>query len=245
MLKSKTKRYLVLLAAVGLVAAALGGTGTFASFNAETTNANTFQTGSITLGNKVNNGTVCYSSAGPNNANTTGCDAIFAAQAWKPGDSPTSENLTLNNTGSLPAATLSVWAPKLNTDGTSNPSTGLVCNYQHYTPGGDTNAFTGSGNPCTALQIQIQEYTTNSFGIATSTCVFPVDPSNPCSTNYAPLSTLASVGSPLPVAGGLGSGSSRFFTLTVKYPASSPGTADNAYQAQQTFFNLTWHIDQV
>jgi predicted ribosomally synthesized peptide with SipW-like signal peptide len=240
MSRTKTKRYLVLLAAVGLVAAALGGTGTFASFNAEVTNAgSSFQTGSITLSDQVNAGSVCYSSAGANNVNT-GCSAIFTAQAWQPGDSPTSEQLTLANTGSLPAAALTVWAPKLNPDGTSNLS-GLVCNYQHYTPGTDTNAFTGTGNPCTALQLQIQEYTTSGFTVATGNCVWPVDPSNPCSTNYAQLSTLPAVGSPLTVPGGLGSGTTRYFKLQVKYPASA-GAADNAYQAQQTFFNLTWHI---
>jgi predicted ribosomally synthesized peptide with SipW-like signal peptide len=242
MSRTKTKRYLMLLAAVGLIAAGLGGTGTFASFNAEVTNGgNTFQTGSITLTDQVNAGSVCYSSAGANNVNSTGCDAVFSTQPWQPGDSPTSENLTLSNTGTLSPTALTVWAPKVLPTGVSDPG-GLVCNYQHYTPGTDTNAFTGTGNPCTALQIQIQEYTSSGFGTTTGKCVWPVNPSGDCAANYASLSTLPGVASKLTVPGSLGAGVTRYFTLTVKYPATA-GAADNAYQAQQTFFDLTWHIE--
>jgi predicted ribosomally synthesized peptide with SipW-like signal peptide len=242
MSRTKTKRYLMLLAAVGLVAAGLGGTGTFASFNAEVTNGgNTFQTGSITLTDQVNTGGVCYSSAGTNNVNSTGCDAIFAAQAWQPGDTPTSEHLTLSNTGTLTPSALTVWAPAVATDGTPD-NAGLVCNYRHYTPGSDTNAFSGTGNPCTALQIQIQEYTTSGFSVTTGKCVFPVDASHACGTQYTSLSALPSEASKLTVTGGLDAGTTRYFTIKVKYPATA-GAADNAYQAQQTFFDLTWHIE--
>ncbi|MDX6468704.1 MAG: hypothetical protein QOF75_507 [Gaiellaceae bacterium] len=240
MSRTTTKRYLMLLAAVGLIAAGLGGTGTFASFNAEVTNAgNAFQTGSITLGDQVNSGGVCYSSAGTNNS--TGCDAIFAAQAWQPGDTPTSEHLTLSNTGTLTPSALTVWAPAVAADGTPD-NAGLVCNHQHYTPGTDANAFSGGGNPCTALQIQIQEYTTSLFSVTTGKCVFPVDASHDCGTQYTSLSALPSAASKLTVAGGLDAGATRYFKIEVKYPGSA-GAADNAYQAQQTFFDLTWHIE--
>ena len=56
MSKKRFKQYLMLLTVVGLVAvAAGGGSGTFASFTAETTNAgNTFATGTLVLSNTVN-----------------------------------------------------------------------------------------------------------------------------------------------------------------------------------------------
>jgi hypothetical protein len=84
MSRTKTKRYLVLLAAVGLVAAALGGSGTFASFNAEVSNTgNTFASGTLVLND--NGGTTTCTSAGDaanqNNLSTNGCDTLFTVPA--------------------------------------------------------------------------------------------------------------------------------------------------------------------
>ena len=71
MSRTKTKRYLVLLAAVGLVAAALGGTGTFASFTADVTNSgNTFQTGTLLLSDSVNSASACFSDTNASNSET-------------------------------------------------------------------------------------------------------------------------------------------------------------------------------
>jgi predicted ribosomally synthesized peptide with SipW-like signal peptide len=105
MSRTKTKRYLVLLAAVGLIAAALGGTGTFASFNAEVANTgNTFATGTLLLHD--NGGTTtCTSEADSGNFNTvpsTGCDTLFTVPSASPGTVSTA-NLTLTNAGSLNA----------------------------------------------------------------------------------------------------------------------------------------------
>jgi predicted ribosomally synthesized peptide with SipW-like signal peptide len=106
MSRTKTKRYLVLLAAVGLVAAALGGTGTFASFNAETTNSgNTFATGTLLL-HDFGNTQTCTSEANSgnlNNVSPTGCDTLITVPAAAPGGFSTA-NLTLTNAGSLNAS---------------------------------------------------------------------------------------------------------------------------------------------
>jgi len=239
MSKTKTKRYLVLLAAIGLIAAALGGSGTFASFNAEATNhGNTFQTGSLVLSNKVDTNAACFSSGAGNVNNVNDCGAIFAIPTnWQPDGTTLSKNLTLENTGSLTPAALTWWAPLLTTAGATSGGT-LVCNYEHYTPAG-TNPYVGTGNPCTALGMQIQEYD-SSFTTPTSSCVWPVA-AVACSTNYAALSTLPDSGSPLTIAGGLAPATPRYFKITIKYPASV-GAADNAYQAEKTYFDLTWHI---
>lgn len=236
MSRTKTKRYLVLLAAVGLVAAALGGAGTFASFNAEVTNSgNTFQTGSLVLSDKVNTNSACFSSGVGNTNNVNDCGTIFGTANWQPGDANLTEQLTLKNTGNLTPTALTWWAPLLTTTGSTVGGT-LVCNFQHYTPAGSTNPFVGTGNPCTGMSMQIQEYD-STFTTPTSSCVFPAGGSA-CST-FGALSTLPSAAATIP--GGLGPLVSRYFAITVQYPASA-GAADNAYQAEQAYVNLTWHI---
>jgi hypothetical protein len=80
MSKKRTKQYLMLLMVIGLVSIAAGGSGTFASFSAETANnGNYFATGSLILND--NGGTnTCTSAAAANNINTganNGCDTLF------------------------------------------------------------------------------------------------------------------------------------------------------------------------
>lgn len=76
---SKTKKYLMLLAAIGLIATAAGGVGTFAGFNAEVTNSgNSFATGTLILNDSGGTNT-CTSAGdlvGPN-SNSTDCDTLF------------------------------------------------------------------------------------------------------------------------------------------------------------------------
>jgi hypothetical protein len=79
MSKKRVKQYLMLLTAIGLVSIAAGGSGTFASFDAEVTNSgNYFATGTLVLND--NGGTnTCTSAVDSDNHNTTGtdCDTLF------------------------------------------------------------------------------------------------------------------------------------------------------------------------
>lgn len=105
-MSKKTKRYLMLLVAVGLIAVAAGGSGTFASFNAETSNTgNTFASGTLLLHN--NGGTTtCTSEADSGNLNVTsptGCDTLFTYPSITPGTLYTA-NLKLSNAGTLDAS---------------------------------------------------------------------------------------------------------------------------------------------
>ena len=52
------QKVLMTLGTVGVAAAVAGG-GSFASFNAQTTNPNTFATGTLVMSNKVNVATAC------------------------------------------------------------------------------------------------------------------------------------------------------------------------------------------
>lgn len=66
----RVKQYLMLLTAIGLIAIASGGSGTFASFTAEVANpGNTFATGTLYLHDTANNGTECTSESAPSNTN--------------------------------------------------------------------------------------------------------------------------------------------------------------------------------
>jgi hypothetical protein len=107
-MSQKTKRYLMLLMAIGLVAvAAGGGSGTFATFSAETANTgNYFATGTLFLHNTKDGGTTCTSESDvSNNANITsptGCDVLFNVNPLTSGlDS--SARLQLTNAGSINA----------------------------------------------------------------------------------------------------------------------------------------------
>jgi predicted ribosomally synthesized peptide with SipW-like signal peptide len=223
MSKKRIKQYLMLLTVIGLVSIA-SGSGTFASFSAETTNpGNTFATGTIVLSNTVNAGSACLSSAGGVNTNiNAACSAIFNASVQKPGDTALN-NLDLQNAGSLNAATL------LLTAGACTPSDAAG------------ESFHGTGNPCTALDVYVQEWSDASHTTATHCWYGGTTVANTCdfSDNTKTLGALATA-SPLTLTGGLTGGAHRYFTIGVELPS----TAGNSYQGRAATDSLTWHIDQ-
>jgi len=105
MARKRVKQYLTLLMAIGVIAVVAGGSGTFASFNAEVANTgNTFATGSLILND--NGGTTTCTSSGnsgnANNASTNGCDTLFTLKRL---DDPSA---TLTASASANATTLTV-----------------------------------------------------------------------------------------------------------------------------------------
>lgn len=91
MSRKRIKQYLMLLTAVGVVAVAASGAGTFATFNAEVSNnANTFTAGTLFL-HDTNGTNTCTSEEGTANANNgsnfytadNGCTALFTANIGK------------------------------------------------------------------------------------------------------------------------------------------------------------------
>jgi predicted ribosomally synthesized peptide with SipW-like signal peptide len=103
-MSKKTKRYLMLLVAVGLIAVAAGGSGTFATFNAEVTNTgNTFASGTLFLHDTPNGGTVCKSEDDLTNNTNSSCTWLFNADLS--GGSQTA-TLALNNPGTIAGAGL-------------------------------------------------------------------------------------------------------------------------------------------
>jgi hypothetical protein len=83
-MSKKAKRYLMLLVAVGLIAVAAGGSGTFATFNAQVSNNNNVLTSGTLFLHNTANGTTCGSESASDNANlgtpytaNNGCSTLF------------------------------------------------------------------------------------------------------------------------------------------------------------------------
>lgn len=110
-----TKKVLVLGILLGLIAFVMGGS-TFASFSAQTTNpGSTLGSGTLTLSDQVNSGTVCNSyGAGSNDNVNAACSAILSLTNLAPGVVGGQAKLTIVNTGSLDASLFSLLAPYVN-----------------------------------------------------------------------------------------------------------------------------------
>jgi len=224
-----TRRKIVLTSTVVLLLAAALGFGSFATFNAQTNNANSlFAHGTIVLSNTKQGGTACLSTGGGNtNTNVnTGCDQLLNLTVKKPGDSGTA-NLTLKNVGSLDASTFKVFSPTCTNSDASGES------------------YHGTGNPCSVVQLYIQQWTDNTFstpsaclygGATGSTCNFSdaTKTLGAFATNYSSSTNGLSLGS------GLNAGASAYITIGVQ----SPSSADNTYQGRQSALDFDWYIAQ-
>ena len=220
------QKVLMTLGTVGVAAAVAGG-GSFASFNAQTTNPNTFATGTLVMSNKVNTATACLSTAAGVGitTNVATCDALFNLTVKKPGDSGTAD-LTIKNEGSVAASLLNTF---------TSGCTGADASGQTYH---------GTGDPCAAVQIYVQQWDSAAHTTPTACLYGGAAVTNTCdfsgasktiadfATNY----TSSSAG--LTVTGGLAAGSSDFFTIGVKLPTS----ADNTYQGRQATVGLSWYM---
>lgn len=240
---SLTRKILLVLFFIGF-AGNVGGSGTFASFNASTSNAaSSFASGSIVLSNQKNTGTVCYSNgtslaspggagvATDTNANTA-CEQLFNLTTQKPGDSAT-VNLTLQNVGSL-AGTLKLYAPGTCATGT-------------------TGTYSGTGNLCNYLQMTIQRWTDSNRNVAYSTntpppygCVFGNATTNTCSFPASTVGTFASTHtSSAPISlGDVASNATVYLTITLTFPNSSTPGADNLYMGTTAGWAFTWLLEQ-
>lgn len=155
----KSRRWLYLVLCAGLIALGAGG-GTFASFNATTTNkTNTFSTGTLTLKESA----TCKSTKGATNHGPSGTCSALLTVATTPGLEPGAvrlDTLSLANTGTLTASTLTVAATgscaHSGSVGTITP--GNLCTKldffveevgQH--TGADTTTFTKCWYGCTSV----------------------------------------------------------------------------------------------
>lgn len=230
------------------------GAGTFASFNASTTNgSSTFSTGTLVLSNAKTSGGTCLSATSGNvtDANdgtgNTACDNLFALTAAKPGD-VASADLTLVNAGSVNASTIAA---------AFSACTSAIVGTYH---GTDATKICDSTH---GFKIQVQEYTSNTRVIANAVakCIYPVNTSANCggtasAANFAYLGALLSTTKSsascscfgTQVAGLPGSNGTRYISLYILLPDNGASVVntltDNAYQGLSASFNVTWTITQ-
>jgi predicted ribosomally synthesized peptide with SipW-like signal peptide len=225
--QSLKKRVLMTFGTLGVAAAVAGG-GTFATFNAQTTNAgNTFATGTLVMSNKVNSGSVCLSTAGGDtDTNANNCAAAFNLSVKKPGESGTA-NITLKNEGSLDAAALSLY---------SSACTDADASLENYH---------GTGGPCSKVEFYVQEYTSSTFATVSSCLYGATTVANTCDFTDT-TKTLGAFAALYPNSGqvyGLGAmnaGTSRFIKVGVQLDSS----ANNSYQGRKASIDLTWFMSE-
>ncbi len=230
----KRSRKVLLSMGVLAVVGALAGTGTFASFFAQTTNpGNVFADGTLVLSDTVNTGTACLSTAGGTtdvNSSSSGCDESFNVTVAKPGDSSTS-TLTIENKGSLAATALKVFSS--------------AC-----TPGDAASEnYHGTGNPCGKVQIYVQQYSDAAF-LVPSACLYGgTTVLNTCDFSDTSKTLSAFATSHGSLADGVGAGAMdaaggttpiKWFRIGVKLPS----TADNTYQGRSATIDLSWNAVQ-
>jgi predicted ribosomally synthesized peptide with SipW-like signal peptide len=222
------------LLSLGVVAGigALAGAGTFATFTAQTTNPdNTFKNGTLVLSNEVDGGTACLSTGGgTTDTNAFNCDTAFDVTLAVPGDTD-SADITLVNEGSVPASDLGVFSS--------------ACANANVA----TETYHGTGNPCSKIQITIQQYS-DAF-TTESACLYGGATGNEC--NFSdPTKTLASFVADYPNSGDVRSlgaldekNGTDSDTTWVRVSLLLPSDADNTFQGRQATFALSWHMIQV
>jgi len=221
------KKVLLLVAAV--VSLPLVVFGTWASFNAQATNpSNLFSDGTLVLSVQKGAATACVSTGGGNTDSNfnSGCDTMFNQTVKKPGDSATSQTITVKNEGSL--------------DGTIFNLFSTAC-----TNADNTENYHGTGNPCSKVQVYVQQYS-DSGATTASTCLYgggdgtTCDFSDTSQTIAAFASAYPNAGSGLSIGSGLNAGTSVYFKVGLLLPTG----ADNSYQGRKATFDLNWFLAQ-
>lgn len=232
----RVKQVLASLLAIG-AAASLSVSGTEAILTSQETNAgSTVASGTLTLGNQVDSGTICYSYAGPSSPGNQngGCDALFSASSQNYPGGSTTARVTITDAGSIGVGDLTVYMPSCVAQAT--PGAGSLAG------GGDPCSYVtdGSGTPDGPL-LSIEE--TDSSGNPLF-CWYPDDASGACSSTFSQddwLGIFAQyVNTPalaLDLGAGPAAGQSRYFDISVGLPAN----ADPSLQGEEGLFSLTWH----
>ena len=149
------------------------------------------------------------------------CDQLFSALVKKPGDSYTGDQLNLQNAGSIDATALKLTAGSCLTSNAGGES------------------FHGTGNLCPLLDVYVQEWTDNTYSVA-SHCWYGGGNATTCAFDDTKTLSTLNGASPFTLTGGLNAGSDRYFTVGVELQNG----AGNTVQGRSAAADLTWHIDQ-
>jgi predicted ribosomally synthesized peptide with SipW-like signal peptide len=243
------RRGLYLLLAAGLLGLGAGG-GTFASFNAATTNpGNTFSTGSLLLQNTGPNSVVCNSSSGANNSISSGCDFFSAGGSTNaPGSgSFTTETFTLKNTGTINASTFNLAVSSCSSSQTQTFTfnTGNLCNDTVTFIQETNDSMTGASNNYCWYGLTAAPSTYAPSAGTSGACDQTTSDLNASNKTLSTLggggATFGALSSNAPVAGAdLPAGTTRTFEVGLYLP-SSVGNTDQDLKASM---DLTWTANQ-
>ncbi|HTR32424.1 MAG TPA: hypothetical protein VMH47_00975 [Gaiellaceae bacterium] len=226
-MSKNVKRYLMLLMALGLIAIAANGSGTFASFDAEVTNpGNTFETGYLYLHQTQDGSQACNSETDTTNNQNAGCTFVFNDTNVALGAQ--TQQVEIKNAGSITASDITFSVPSCSVG----------------TGGGSTTFGTAPG--CGDVFVTIQEVS----GLTSPTnvyCALGTDSSGTCGApssahTLSNLSTAATLKTTGGVTAPLAVNATRYYVVTVS-PDSSL-TPNNVWQNRDVSFDLTWHLDQ-
>jgi len=244
------KKLLLSLVAIGVLGSITTG-GTYAVFQNEESNLNSnTASGTLTLSNQVNSGTVCISqngsgtvASGTENYNTkesspasAGCDALVTASTLEYPGTLATIHVTVRNTGSVNGAKLYVFMP--------GASAGAGC-VQSTTTGA---TVVNGGNPCGATHPDLFYIEEDNSSWVAQKCQYPAG-SGACSITgggslydfsqnyYKYAGAKLDLGSDLTATPALQAQEYRYFTIGIE-----EGT-DNSLQGETATFSLTWHLD--
>lgn len=232
-----TRKVLLSIMVIGATGSAVGA-GTYASFNATTSNAAEVATGTLVLENVKDDGTdailgtACLSTGGSDTDDNhqAGCQALMNVEVQRPGDVAFAD-LTVSNLGNL-AGTLRLHASQACTTTSAGGS------------------FNGGGNACDGTRLTIQQYagtterdngdTTGGTcwyggGAGGSTCSFDASAALTDFVADHPATGLA----PLDM-GAIAADGERILRVSVELPENSA----NALQGVQANFGFTWVLVQ-
>ncbi|MGN6372945.1 MAG: hypothetical protein ACTHM1_08125 [Solirubrobacteraceae bacterium] len=196
--------------------------GTFA-FSSESVNGRTsLATGTLTLSDTANEGTICHSYSGSENANGA-CAALMSSSTLEfPGESAVAK-VKIANDGSLDGGDLVVYMPSCTAENT--PSAPKP----------------GAGNPCAGAGDQLYVQETNSSW-ETTECWYPVHKEGSCAwvknglfvfnSNHKTAETAVNL------EGGPKHGQARYFEIGLRIPPE----ASSELQGREAVFALTWRL---
>jgi predicted ribosomally synthesized peptide with SipW-like signal peptide len=242
MSRKRLKQYLMLLLAIGVVAIAVSGSGTFASFSAQVTNpGNAFVSGTLFL-HDTNGATTCTSesaTASPNfnvnpgdGTNGDSCAVLFNNVDFSAGAA--TADLALDNAGTIAASDI-VFSVGNCTWSDNSASTGSAVLF-------------GSVPTCGDMYVTVQE-TDSSYGVNAFCAYGPTPLAVACAApdNTATFANAATPtqlqmnnGSGSATTATLAAGATRYYVITI-----DPGgvTSGNQLQNRAVSFDLTWKID--
>jgi hypothetical protein len=230
--------------------AGVAGSGTFASFNASTTNAGTFDTAFLQLtADKDAAGTaICYSTNSgsgngsatgnfANNNNTTCADTMYAAGLLnKPSTTDYSFKVKLTNSGDIVANAVKFWF--------STP-----CATTNDAAVGNVHGPLAT-DLCAGLKLTIIETGASPSWTENVACRYGTASGTTCdmvasTTTLATASTAAgTVANAVSLTGTLASGASRYFIVRVRFPDTGVSGAENNYMGKQANWAISWLLEQ-